>query len=69
VEEEKTVRVLSEIMEAMFERSFLNELFKPQPTYSRDTLRQLFETIAHSSMMRLNDQRQQALCSKKRKEN
>ena len=57
VGDEKSLRVLADIMETMFDRGFLDEIFSLQPTHTRQELRQSFEQIAHSSVMRLNEQR------------
>uniref|UniRef100_A0A183BTG9 NR LBD domain-containing protein n=1 Tax=Globodera pallida TaxID=36090 RepID=A0A183BTG9_GLOPA len=39
----------------MLSKSFLDELFEPREMYTKSGLRQHFEQIAHSSVMRLND--------------
>ncbi|VDM25160.1 unnamed protein product [Toxocara canis] len=51
----KSTKVLSDILYMMFNKKFLDELFKPQEVYSRRTMRSLFEKLAHSSIMRLNE--------------
>uniref|UniRef100_A0A914YAM1 OSCP1 n=1 Tax=Panagrolaimus superbus TaxID=310955 RepID=A0A914YAM1_9BILA len=53
--EDKSVKVLHEIISAMLNKTFLKKLFYPQPITTRTSVRQLFEKIAHSSIMRLND--------------
>uniref|UniRef100_A0A914D024 OSCP1 n=1 Tax=Acrobeloides nanus TaxID=290746 RepID=A0A914D024_9BILA len=55
VGEEKSNKVLHDIMAAMFSKKFLDVLFRPQEMYSRGAMRQFFEKIAHSSIMRLNE--------------
>lgn len=41
----------------MFDKKFIEEIFKPQEIYSRRIMRTFFEKIAHSSIMRLNETR------------
>ncbi|KAL3076759.1 hypothetical protein niasHS_011496 [Heterodera schachtii] len=55
VGDEKTMKVLCEIVAVMLSKSFLDELFEPREMYTRQGLRQHFEQIAHSSVMRLNE--------------
>jgi len=38
----------------MFHKRFIEELFKPQPLYSKKALRTVFDRLAHASIMRLN---------------
>nr|XP_027231109.1 protein OSCP1-like [Penaeus vannamei] len=38
----------------MLNRRFVDELFKPQELYSRAALREVFDRLAHASIMRLN---------------
>ncbi len=54
VSSEKSVKVLLDIFYAMFDQKFVDELFAPQEIYSISSTRQIFEKIAHSSIMRLN---------------
>ena len=51
---EKERKVLQDVMTAMFSPTFVNELFKPQVMYSMASTKQIFEKLAHSSIMRLN---------------
>jgi hypothetical protein len=51
---EKEKRVLRDVMLAMFSEAFVDELFKPQAMYSLPSTKQIFEKLAHSSIMRLN---------------
>jgi hypothetical protein len=39
----------------MYHESFVRELFKPQMIYSVQSVRQIFDRLAHSSIMRLNE--------------
>jgi len=54
INEEKSARVLQDVIRTMFARKFIDELFRPQPLYSRVSIRQIFDKLAHSSIMRLN---------------
>lgn len=38
----------------MYSGKFMTELFKPQEVYSSASTRQIFDRLAHSSIMRLN---------------
>ena len=38
----------------MYTPMFLDELFKPQEVYTASATKQIFEKLAHSSIMRLN---------------
>ncbi|KAI3420925.1 Protein oscp1 [Globodera pallida] len=55
VGDQRSSRVLCEIVAVMLSKSFLDELFEPREMYTKSGLRQHFEQIAHSSVMRLND--------------
>jgi len=39
----------------MFGEKFLDEIFRPQELCSRKALRTIFEKLAHTSIMRLNE--------------
>ncbi|KAM4872418.1 protein OSCP1 isoform 3-T3 [Thomomys bottae] len=47
-------RVLNDIISTMFNRKFMDELFKPQELYSKKALRTVYDRLAHASIMRLN---------------
>ena len=47
--------VLSDVVKTMYSKKFIAELFKPQPLYSNRSTRQIFDRLAHSSIMRLNE--------------
>ncbi|XP_059165805.1 protein OSCP1-like [Physella acuta] len=51
---EKSKKVLCDIVQTMFNKKFLDELFKPQTLYSKKAMRSVFDRIAHASIMRLN---------------
>ena len=46
--------VMHDIIGTMFNRRFMEELFKPQDTYSKKAMRTVFDRLAHASIMRLN---------------
>ena len=46
--------VRNDILGMMLNPRFLEEVFTPQPPYSRVALRGVFERLAHGSIMRLN---------------
>ncbi|XP_051574786.1 protein OSCP1-like isoform X3 [Myxocyprinus asiaticus] len=52
--EEDRKRVMNDIITTMFNKKFLEELFKPQELYSKKALRTVFDRLAHASIMRLN---------------
>lgn len=54
VNKEKATKVLQEVIRAMLSPLFVEELFLPQEQYSNASTRQIFEKLAHSSIMRLN---------------
>ncbi|XP_048880899.1 protein OSCP1 isoform X2 [Brienomyrus brachyistius] len=45
---------MNDIISTMFNKKFLEELFKPQELYSKRALRTVFDRLAHASIMRLN---------------
>ncbi|XP_071253945.1 protein OSCP1-like isoform X2 [Salvelinus alpinus] len=63
---DKAKKVMNDIITTMFNKTFLEELFKPQELYSKKTLRTVFDRLAHASIMRLNqasmDKYQVLLC-------
>ncbi len=46
---------MSDIVSNMFSERFLEEIFRPQEPCSRKALRTIFERLAHTSIMRLNE--------------
>lgn len=54
IQEMKGQKVLFDVIRTMYFPKFINELFKPQETYSMTSTRQIFDRLAHSSIMRLN---------------
>ncbi|XP_042871664.1 protein OSCP1-like [Penaeus japonicus] len=47
-------KVRNDILGIMLNRRFVDELFKPQELYTRCALREVFDRLAHASIMRLN---------------
>ena len=48
------VIVMHDITGTMFNKRFMDELFKPQDLYSKKAMRTAFDRLAHASIMRLN---------------
>ncbi|XP_032084024.1 protein OSCP1 isoform X1 [Thamnophis elegans] len=46
--------LMNDIIGGIFNKNFMDELFKPQELYSRKALRAVFERLVHASIMRLN---------------
>lgn len=55
IPEEKGQKVLNDVVRTMYYPRFIEELFKPQEMYSMQSTRQIFDRLAHSSIMRLNE--------------
>ena len=54
IPQEKAQKVLHDIISSMFNKRFMDELFKPQDAYSKKAMRTVFDRLAHASIMRLN---------------
>eukprot|EP00959_Pyramimonas_sp_CCMP1952_P394931 8274696-Pyramimonas_sp.AAC.3 len=54
---EKSVKVLHDVVRTMFSTKFITEVMKPANIYSNASTRQIFERLAHSSIMRLSESR------------
>jgi hypothetical protein len=54
VDSSKEAKVLQEVICAMFDSAFVTGLFQPQDMYTSASTRQIFDRLAHSSLMRLN---------------
>ena len=52
---DKSKRVLQDVIRTMYNKMFIDELFRPQDVYSMHSTRQIFDRLAHSSIMRLNE--------------
>lgn len=61
IPEEKARKVLEDVIRTMYTPVFLEELFKPQEMYSNSSTKQIFDKLAHSSIMRLNKQSMEKL--------
>jgi len=46
--------VINDIVATMFNKRFMDELFKPQELHSKKAMRTVFDRLAHASIMRLN---------------
>lgn len=46
--------VMSDVVGAMFSRTFMDELLKPQQLFSHRTTKTVLTRLAHASIMRLN---------------
>lgn len=55
ISSEKSRKVLQDVISTMFSTKFVEELFKPQDMYTALSVRQIFDRLAHSSIMRLNE--------------
>ena len=47
--------MLHDVIRTMYNKNFINALFDPQMVYSNESVRQVFDRLAHSSIMRLNE--------------
>ena len=57
IADDKSRMVLNDVVRTWCDNGFIAELFKPQQLYSLPATRQIFERLAHSSIMRLNQSR------------
>ena len=57
VDPNKSRQVIAEVVKAMFDHGFMEELFRPQAVHSMIAAKGIFEKLAHSSLMRLNRSR------------
>ena len=54
--------VINDIVGAMFNTRFLEEIFRPQELYPKKAVKHIFEKVAHTSIMRLNDASMDKVC-------
>ena len=54
IDKDRALKVLSDIVKSMLSESFQVELFRPQAMYSMNSIKQIFQKLAHSSIMKLN---------------
>jgi hypothetical protein len=57
--------VINDIVGAMFNSKFVEELFRPQELYPKKAVKHIFEKLAHSSIMRLNEASMDKVCLSK----
>jgi hypothetical protein len=55
IKPDKAVKVLDDVSRAMFDASFVDELFRPQEMYTESSLKHVFTKLAHASIMRLSE--------------
>ena len=55
IPESKSFKVLHDVIRTMYNKKFITALFSPQPVYTNKSVRQVFDRLAHSSIMRLNE--------------
>lgn len=51
---DRSSKVLQDVVKTMLSKKFVEELFRAQEMYSMQSTRQIFEKLAHSSIMKLN---------------
>jgi hypothetical protein len=61
VPKERASRVLQDIVKSMLNKQFVSELFRPQTMYSMQSCKLIFQKLAHSSIMKLNETSMQKL--------
>lgn len=54
IEESKSITVLNDVIGSLFKNEFVDELFKPQEIRSYAYVKEFFDKLAHSSIMKLN---------------
>ena len=60
---DKSKRVLQDVVRTMYNPAFIAELFRAQDVYTMQSTRQIFDRLAHSSIMRLNESSMDKVCS------
>lgn len=55
ISSEKSSKVLHDVIKAMFSPTFVDELLRPQPLYTPALTKEIFDRLAHSSIMRLSE--------------
>jgi hypothetical protein len=51
---DKSIKVVQDVVSSLFDKKFMSEMQKKQDIAKHLSVRQLFEKLAHSSIMRLN---------------
>eukprot|EP00357_Protocruzia_adherens_P022794 CAMPEP_0115005502 /NCGR_PEP_ID=MMETSP0216-20121206/19909_1 /TAXON_ID=223996 /ORGANISM="Protocruzia adherens, Strain Boccale" /LENGTH=386 /DNA_ID=CAMNT_0002371839 /DNA_START=85 /DNA_END=1245 /DNA_ORIENTATION=+ len=54
VTSEKSAKVLQDVIKSMFASKVVEEFFRPQELFTMQSIRHIFEKLAHCSIMRLN---------------
>jgi hypothetical protein len=54
IQEDKAIKVINDVICSLFESSFVTQIFLPQEIGKHAQVKQLFEKLAHSSIMKLN---------------
>ncbi len=54
--------VVNDIVGSMFSVKFVEEVFRPQELYPKKAVKNIFEKLAHSSIMRLNEASMDKVC-------
>jgi hypothetical protein len=54
ISKDKSLKVLQEVIKTMLSDRFIDEIFKPQEIFSYNSVRKIFDRLAHSSIMKLN---------------
>ena len=52
---DKSCKVLHDVVRTMFDPEYITKVFAPQELYTMKAIRQIFERLAHSSIMRLSE--------------
>jgi hypothetical protein len=55
IPKDKSNKVLQDVTRAMFSAKFVTELLKPQEIYTSSATQEIFDRLAHSSIMRLSE--------------
>lgn len=55
IPKDKSNKVLQDVTRAMFSAKFVAELMKPQEIYTSSSTQEIFDRLAHSSIMRLSE--------------
>ncbi|CAF4385508.1 unnamed protein product [Adineta steineri] len=61
--DQKSVKVVNDVVSAMFETKFLEQILRPQELYPNKYVKHIFEKLAHSSIMRLNEASMDKVCN------
>lgn len=56
INEDKSKKVLNDVISKIFEENFINSVFKEYKSYTLTHLKSIFVKIAHCSIMKLNEE-------------